>query len=307
MSLAYHILAHKNPGQVARLLKALQHPDDVFVLHFDKRSPKALHMLGNALASEHNNVVLQRPRHIIWGGSQIPDVQIEAMGIALARSGRWTHFINISGQDFPLRPRSAIIDRLGANASANFVTWFDPFERRLWNDVKERLERRHLHWQWLHTFLDLSGMGRLRRLAGYSNGTSRIPYIPGYRRQPPGFFQYFGGSNHAILSRAGCTYLIHDPRAIRIRRWLAATAIPDESVFQSVLLNSKLANTVVSRNFRTVDFPAGSAHPRIFRETDFDFLASSPNFFARKFDTSVDPVILDMIETKLLNPASTPC
>lgn len=127
-----------------------------------------------------------------------------------------------------------------------------------------------------------------------------MPYVPRYRRPRPDFFRYYGGSNHAILTRNGCELLAHDQHAKRIRRWLALSAIPDESVFQSVLLNSKLADKIESRNFRRIDMPIGTLHPRIFLNTDFDFLAASPHFFARKFDETVDPAILDMIETKLL-------
>ena len=105
MALAYHILAHKNPAQIARLVRVLWHADDVFVLHFDRRAPRELHELGRTLARQHDNILLQSPRAVLWGGSQIPDLQIEAMDLALTHSATWTHFINLSGQDFPLRPR----------------------------------------------------------------------------------------------------------------------------------------------------------------------------------------------------------
>src|SRR5450432_3714966 len=106
MALAYHILAYKHPAQVARLIDRIHHPEDLFVLHFDRRSPEGLRALADRLRTTHPNIILQRPRAVLWGGPQIIDVQIEAMDLALRQPHAWTHFINLTGQDFPLRPRA---------------------------------------------------------------------------------------------------------------------------------------------------------------------------------------------------------
>jgi hypothetical protein len=79
-------------------------------------------------------------------GPQIPDLQIEAMALALARSTAWTHVINLSGQDFPVKPRGEIVAHLAVHASTHFVDWFDPFATRLWPNIDQRLGRWHLPW-----------------------------------------------------------------------------------------------------------------------------------------------------------------
>ena len=101
MALAFHILAHRAPSQVERLCRVLQHPDDLFVLHFDRRAPAALHALGRELARTRPNVIVQKSRRVLWGGPQIPDLKIEAMALALARSTAWTHFYQSQRPEFP--------------------------------------------------------------------------------------------------------------------------------------------------------------------------------------------------------------
>lgn len=294
MALAYHILAHRNPSQVARLLKAIYHRDDVFVLHFDLKADARMHVLGRELTKTHPNVFLQKPRRVLWGGPQIPDLQIEAMEIALDRSTGWTHFINLSGQDFPLRARSEIIAHLGRNPLTSYLNWFDPYQTNVWTNLKPRVEHYHLHWPWLTALFATPAIGRrLKNLLGWKN---QIPTVWGYRRKRPPFFQYFGGSNHAVLSRAACDHLVHNAEAQKIRRWLAATAIPDESVFQSVLLNSPLASQIENQHWRYFKFERNNPNPATLRLSDYPTLQNSGAWFARKFDEGTDSEILGRLE-----------
>jgi Core-2/I-Branching enzyme len=300
MAIAYHILAHKNPAQVERLLRVLEHPDDVFVLHFDRRAPRALHTLGREWARTRAQVRVQTSRTVEWGGPKISELQIEAMALALGHAQPWTHFINLTGQDFPLCTRAQRMARLEPDLEKSYLSWFAPLETDHWNNARERLDRWHLHAAWLQRALRLPGIGRrVRALLGWTN---RIPYLTGYRRNWAGLFRYFGGSNYVVLARAACRYLTTDSDALRIRRWLSHSAHPDEIVFQSVLQSGPLAGTLVNKDWREIDFPRHSPHPRLFREADFDRLTASANLFARKFDESVDSEILDRLEAHLAKP-----
>jgi hypothetical protein len=297
MSFAYHILAFKNAAQVAQLCRVLHHPDDLLVLHVDRRAPRELHALGRDLARIHPNIFVQRARAVVWGGAQISDLQIEAMAWALRLSPRWHHFINLSGQDFPLCSRAGRLARLGGAPATTFLSWFDPVATGRWRDGAERIARLHFHGPWLHRLLRVPGLGRrVRATLGWTN---RLPHLPGYRRPPPSFFRYFGGSNHGVFARAACAYLSTDAQARRIRHWLRYAASADEIVFQSALLASALAPTLVNRDWREIDFPPHSPHPRIFRSGDFSRLRASENLFARKFDEAVDSEILHQLEHHL--------
>lgn len=296
MSLAYHILAHKSPAQVARLFRAIYHPEDVFVLHFDRRAPAALHELGRELRARHPNVILQTPQRVLWSGPQISNLQLAAMALAL-RYSRWNHFINLAGQDFPLTSREARLAQLSPHPRTTYLSWFRPLETQNWRNARERIERWHLHSTAIERVLKIPGLGRrLRALLGWAN---QVPFLPFYRRPSPNYFAYYGGSNWGIFSRAACRYLTENPDAQRIERWLDRAAPADEIVFQSVLLTSPLADTIVNENWREIDFAPHTSHPKTFTSADYDRLMRCGKLFARKFDDSVDSAILDRLEERL--------
>jgi hypothetical protein len=69
-------------------------------------------------------------------------------------------------------------------------------------------------------------------------------------------------------------------------------------------LNSPLAGTIVNDDLRYAHWPSGdSPSPSIFGEQDLpELLAVRPAvLFARKFDTTVDSRILDLIDAQLLS------
>lgn len=86
-----------------------------------------------------------------------------------------------------------------------------------------------------------------------------------------------------------------DPAAERIVNWLKPAANSDEIVFQSVLLNSPLASTVISEDLREIDFPARSPNPRILTLGHWDQLMRSTNLWARKFDPAIDAAIIEKL------------
>jgi hypothetical protein len=296
MALAFVIIAHKNPAQVERLFKAIYRPDDVVIFHFDRKSDGALHELGQRLAKEYRNVIVLRPRSIIWGGFNAAEVQLAAMEAALRANPNWHHFINLSGQDFPIKGLSRLENRLLENLRASYITWFDPLMTSLWGNARKRIERYYLDSTWLDRILRIPGLGRrIRHVFGWEN---QFPFIPGFRRRPPPF-RYYGGSNYVILSREAAHYAVSDPRARQISRWLKHTVHPDEIFIQSILLNSPLALTVVNESLHEIEFPKDSLHPHTFTSSDLDRLLSSPKFFARKFDESRDPALLESLALHL--------
>lgn len=228
----------------------------------------------------------------------IGDVQIAAMQRALDLSSQWSHFINLTGQDFPIKSREEILRKLSPLHGTSFVSWFDPLASPLWKNARARLDRYHLAYPWLARLLQLPGVGRrVRHLFGWDN---QLPYVPFYRRKWPAFFRYYGGAHHVILNRETCAYMNADARAHRIRRWLRHAGIADEIIFQTVLLNSPLAPTLVNEHFREIVFPASdSPHPMTLTEKDLPRLFASRAFFARKFEPVKSDGVVDALEKKI--------
>jgi hypothetical protein len=288
-------MAHKNAGQVARLFDAIHRPDDLILLHMDRRADASMHRLAAELGRRHANVVVLEPLPIVWGGFAAAEVQLRAMAAALRRDGNWQHFINLSGQDFPIKRLEQLDDFLAGSPSTNYVSWFDPLASDDWANARERIERYHLEWLWLNNLLRLRGVGRrIRRVFGWH---SPLPHVPGVRRRAPDF-RYYGGLNYVVLSRAACAYMVFDRRARHITNWLRHAVHPDEMMTQCVLLNSPLADTVENTSLHAIDFPKHALHPRVYRSADIDRLLQSPKYFARKFDSSQSRV-LDRLAERL--------
>jgi hypothetical protein len=131
--------------------------------------------------------------------------------------------------------------------------------------------------------------------------TRMIPLpLPGRRRLPLGMTPY-GGSAFWCLAREALAY-VH--RFVRehpdVAEFFEHTKIPDELFFQTVLMNSPLAPTIVNDDLHYVDWSGGGAHPATLTAEDFDKLRSSGKLFARKFDPGADPAILDLLDRELL-------
>jgi hypothetical protein len=74
---------------------------------------------------------------------------------------------------------------------------------------------------------------------------------------------------------------------------------PDESFFQTVLVNSPLRDRLVNDDLRYVDWSEGGASPRVLTSYDLDRMLASHALFARKFDPAVDAEVLDVLDIQI--------
>ena len=301
MGLIYCILAYKSPAQIARLAKALEHPGNLCFVHFDKRSPRGEHRALAELTRDLPQLRIVPARPVLWGRYSIVSAQLDVMRQALQLDQPWSHFITLSGLDFPLRPQAEIAGELAAAPETSFVSFFDPYIENIWKGVDDRINRIYIDSSALESLLKIPFFGRrLRALLGWTNS---IPFVPLIRRQKPAWLRYMGGSNHLILSRAAVDYTLNDPAACRVIDWLRFTAIPEEAIFQSVLLNSPLAGSIVNDDRRAIFWEkAGDPSPQTLRMSHLGWLReerAKGRLFARKFDVSVDNAVLCELEKDL--------
>ncbi len=103
-----------------------------------------------------------------------------------------------------------------------------------------------------------------------------------------------------ILTRNCCEFLINDEQVKKFEEYYFNTLIADESFFQTVLMNTSFAGTLINDHKRAIIWiPDGDIklRPKTFTATDLDFLLEGEHFFARKFDDPVDAEIIDSIKT----------
>lgn len=274
VKLAYIVIAHKNPRQLLRLLRAIQSPlTSAIVIHVDRKSEPAMHEAAAQWAADNSNSRVIPAQNVIWGNWRVAHAQMRCLAEALSFSKDWDYCLSLSGQDYPLKTQRQITSQLAAGPSgANYIEVLD-------FDKASPKARRRMEYYWF------PWRGQMTRILR--------------RRRWPRFKLYWG-SNHINLTRAGCAHLAHSDLARRMERTFRFTTCSDEMIFQNALMHgpADLRDSIVSNCRRKLTWSGGS-HPKTYTIDDLKDLLASDAWFARKFDETIDSRILDALDKHL--------
>jgi Core-2/I-Branching enzyme len=287
--IAYIILAHHRPESLVRLIRRLYAPDHGFFIHYNLRSPEAeFQHLAKELGSLQNIKLLVRQK-CLWGDSGI--VRATLNGIQeLAQGGFiYDYAVLLTGQDYPIKSDAKIRNRLASAAGGSFM------EATAWpipNWEKGRAIKRIENFHWHLPF------PRWTRSLGWPPARQHLA-IPMKRKIPGGLHPYFG-SSFWYLHRS-CLKFIHDyaGQHPEFLEFFHHALIPDESFFQTLLMNSPLAPSVTTRTLTFIEWRP--PWPGILTIEDLPKLQQSDCLLARKFDHAVDEEILKQLD--VLNKA----
>jgi hypothetical protein len=281
--LAYVISAYKNLDQVVRLAHRLSvEPSTVFV-HVDKKTDVREYERFAAALTGLPAVHLLERHTCHWGGFGHVRATLKGINALLEADAEFSHVVLLTGQDYPIKPLSTIERFFDERGESSFMS-YNPLPSEWWSPRGglDRIE----HWHW-----------RTRR------AHIRLPV----KRAFPAGLEPFGGGAYWMLSRTCTEYVarvvVHRPDVVRFFRHVD---IPDELFFQTIVLNSQYADSVVNDNLRYIDWTRGP-RPAVLDAGDLPALRESPKLFARKFDVNHDAEVLDLIDSDLLRehrPAS---
>jgi Core-2/I-Branching enzyme len=280
ISIAYLILVHRFPEQFKRLFRAIYHPNNHYLINVDKKSGIKLFREIERFLSDFPNTYIIESGKVVWGGYSMVQSELDGMNYLLDLNLNWDFFINLSGQDFPLRTQVYIHDFLAKNKNSSFLEIANQATAR--PDTMNRIE---------NYFSEND--------AGLSDITYKRPFLPGVT-------SYIGGQ-WMILTRACCDFICHSSEVKRFENFYRNTLIADESFFQTVMMNTSFSGHIINDDKRAIIWiPEGTIklRPKTFTKADLDFLLTGDNLFARKFDDNVDPNILAMLESTMLNEQS---
>lgn len=278
--IAYFLLAHRYPSQFKRLFRAIYQPGNQYVVHIDKSSGLALADDISSFLAPYQGVAVLPAQDATWGGYSLVDAELRGMAALLEMNADWTHYINLSGQDFPLKSQNFIREFLADHPGQQFIRALD--QRRERPDTMNRVDQ-----HFTETLGKVSLTGHRRAFL-----TGSVPYI---------------GTQWKAVTRAFCEFVSHDPSVDRFKQFYRNSFIADEAFFQSVIMNLWDQDTVVNDDLRMIDWvPDGiiKLRPRTYRAADLPALKQSVCLFARKFDETEDDVILDLLEMHLRPPAA---
>lgn len=279
--IGYFLLVHRYPAQFKRLFRAIYAPGNHYVVHVDKSSGTALAQDIAAFLAPYGGVALLEPQDAVWGGFSLVDAELRGMARLLAMSPNWTHYINLSGQDFPLKSQAYIAAFLADHPDQQFI-----------RTRNQRTERPDTLNRLSHHFIEESGKVHPTTVARtYLAGAT--PFI---------------GTQWKAVTRSFCEFVCHDPRVERFKTFYRNSFIADEGFFQTVMMNGGEPFQVVNDDLRMIDWvPDGDIklRPRSFELADLPALQASPDLFARKFDAETDGSLLSLLERHLLSPQAS--
>ena len=288
-SVSFILLVHKNPGQVQRLVERLSVAGHISI-HVDRSaSAEDYRDLRERLGTPRDLVWLRR-RRTSWGGFGLVEATLDGMEEAAGRGADYT--LVLSGQDYPIQPVQALVEFLKQTSGRSYLRHYRLPNPEWPSDGMLRFERWH--------FNDL-GIRHpwLRRKARHALVKLYNGVLP--KRRLPEPLILFGGPQWWCLHRPCVQHVLtFTRRNPRIAKFFRNVRIPDEAYFHTVLLNSEFAGTIENRMLTFVDWN-GPPYPRVLGgEDDFRTLVASGAFFARKFDATTAPAILDRLDDIVL-------
>ena len=279
MRLAHLILAHNNPFQLERLIKRLStNRADVYI-HLDKKSSlsefKHLSLLPNVF-------FINNRTDIGWGNYSMVDGTLKSFTEILQSNIEYSHINLLSGHDYLLKPAAELEDFLFTNKEHSFLEYLSINNE--WQESKERITK-------------------------YSLGDLKIPFkytlqkwvnqlLPD--RTIPNQMEPYGRSQWMTLTPQAIKYVIeYLKNNSKVLQFFKRTWGVDEVIFQTILLNSSLKDSIINNNLRFIEFEKNAVNPRILTQADATALLDSGKFIARKFSLEHAPEIIQLLDIEL--------
>ena len=119
--LAFGIIVYKDVEQAERLLRAIYRPHNYYCFHVDKTTNNKTRLAFQAIASCFDNVFLvPNPVDVRWATITVLQAELLCMHY-LWSAKKWKYYINLTGQEFPLKTNLEIVKILRAMNGANIA------------------------------------------------------------------------------------------------------------------------------------------------------------------------------------------
>jgi hypothetical protein len=282
MKIAFLIMAHKDPKQIGRLTQRLNHPNFDFFIHLDKK----IEMADFAYLTKNNNISFTKTRiHVSWAAFSFTTAIYNCLEEILNYSERYDFIQVLSGQDYPIKSTSTIHQFFSDHKTNNFIS-FEEEASEWWQHAIGRINKYH--------FINYKFPGRYR----FQYLVNAL--LP--KRKFPFSYTLYGGPRASwfTINRDCAAYVVkfmNDNYALR--RFCKFTWGSDEFLFQTIIMNSEFAHTVLNDVINYIDWSGGGSNPKIMTKEDYVALVKSEKLFARKFDIHVDSDILDMLDNEV--------
>ncbi|MEH2464501.1 beta-1,6-N-acetylglucosaminyltransferase [Nostoc sp.] len=300
MKIAYIILAHKYPQQLVRLIYKLNTDDISFFIHIDKKADyKIYHHILTQL-KDFPNVSFIKRYDLAWGSFDIVRASLKGIKSIVETGTYFDYVIYLSGQDYLIKSNEQIKKFLQENKGREFLEYFPLPCDKWYKGGLTRLESWYIRWKDKDFFIP-----KKREFKSRINSflySLLILLLPKRHKFPEGFALY-GGSAFWCLTGESIKWINdfvkQNPKFVNRFNY---TYCPDELFYQILIVNSSFKEKIINTRLTYLEWSnVNSLHPKILEKNDFDKIIDSEKLFARKFDMTVDPDILDMIDEMILS------
>jgi hypothetical protein len=284
MRIAHLIMAHKNPLQLSRLINRLKSANADIYIHLDAKIDIKPFKQQIKLTTGVN--FINNRNNCNWGGFSFVQCVFNSMQEILQFT-RGYSFINLlSAQDYPIKDVDALNEYLRTNINNNFIS-FDTDDNSEWlQKASGRYQRYHL------TDFNIPGKYLMQSIINKIMPIKKLPH----------HLKVFGSSKSCWWTITGAC-AAHITQSFfadnELRKFLKYCWGMDEIIIATLIMNSPYKNTVINNNLRYIDWSEGNPNPKILLKNDLNEIINSGMFFARKFDTEIDPEVLDALDSVL--------
>lgn len=301
--LAYSIVVHHKVQNFERLLRAIYAPQNIYCVHVDKKSDASFFSAIKAITSCFPNVfMVSQAVNVVYAAFPRIQAELNCMADLYNTSTKWKYFINLCGQDFPLKTNLEMVRTLRSLKGGNSLE-----SEQMPEDKKWRVSN-------AHHIVD----GQIQ-----GSGTTKAP--------PPFNLPILSGNAYIVVNRGFIRSVLEDSRIQALIEWSKDTYSPDEFLWATIQrLPGVPGSTRPSRKYDMSDIYAvarivkwqwhegsqGSAeavypecqgnHIRsicVYGAGDLQWLLEQHHLFANKFDTEMDPIAVYCLETYLRKKA----
>lgn len=296
--LAYSLVVHKYAWMVERLIRAVYSPSNIYCIHYDQKSSAQFISAMEGLARCLPNVFIASKRESVFYASiSRLKADLNCLSDLLESEVKWKYVINLCGQDFPLRSNIELVSELKKLNGANMLETSRPSEHK-----KQRFT---FHYE----------------LKDASFEYHKLPVkTEQLKTPPPHGIEVFSGNAYFVLSR---DFVVHMNSSVVVKDFLAwshDTYSPDEHFWATLVRlpgvpgevpRSRPDITDLMSKTRLVKWqyleenlypPCSGQHVRsvcIFGAAEMRWLLNYGHWFANKFDSKVDPILIQCLEEKL--------
>lgn len=301
--LAYSMVIHHKVQNFERLLRAIYAPQNIYCVHVDKNSETSVFAAIMAITSCFPNVfMVRRPVSVVYAAWPRVQADLNCMADLYNISTEWKYFINVCGQDFPLKTNLEMVRMLRSLKGLNSMESEQMPAGKKWRVTN------------VHQIVN-----------GHIQGT-------GKQKEPPPFnLPILSGNAYIVASRGYIRSVLEDVRIQTLIEWAKDTYSPDEFLWATIQRmpgvpgstrpNRKYDMTDINAIARLVKWQSHEGpqdslnavysecrgnHVRgvcVYGAGDLPWIIAQHHLFANKFDINTDPIAIYCLEKYLRQKA----